>query len=324
MKPLINFQTIIFSTVLFLVPAIISAQQTVQKFTEETNYLLLLPDDYRADTTLKWPLVLFLHGSGESGFDIEKVKAHGPPQQAALGRKFPFILVSPQSEVPSGWDIEKLYRLLQYVKKNYRVDIDRIYLTGLSMGGFGTWALAIKHPEEFAAIAPICGGGDTTDAWKIRNIPVWCFHGANDNIVPPVSSINLVNATKKFNRQVTFTLYANTSHNSWDTTYNNDSIYKWLLIQKKFTYKETTINTTQLKKYPGSYLGPDGDTVEITINQQQLIAKPGKEIVPLKPAGDNLFFLRADRNMDIQFNFENGIVTSFWFLGDRKLLYRKL
>lgn len=226
MKPLINFQTIIFfSTGLFLVPAIISAQQTVQKFTEETNYLLSLPDNYNADTTLKCPLVLFLHGSDESGFDIEKVKAHGPPQQAALGRKLPFILVSPQSEVPSGWDIEKLYRLLQYFKKNYRVDIARIYLTGLSMGGFGIWALAIKHPEEFAAIAQICGGGDTTDTWKIRNIPIWCFHGASDNIVP---------------------------------------------------------------------------------------------------ADDNLFFLRADRNMDIQFNFENGIVTSFWFLGDRKLLYRKL
>src|SRR5437016_4539745 len=156
MKPLIHFRQVMFNAVLFFIPSIIFAQQTAQKFVEETDYLLSLPDHYLDDTTGRWPLLLFLHGSGESGHDIEKVKAHGPPQQAAHGRIFPFILVSPQSEVPSGWDIEKLYRLLHYIKKNYRVDEERIYLTGLSMGGFGTWALAVKHPEEFAAIAPVC------------------------------------------------------------------------------------------------------------------------------------------------------------------------
>jgi S-formylglutathione hydrolase FrmB len=192
------------------------------------------------------------------------------------------------------------------------------------MGGFGTWALAMKHPEEFAAIIPICGGGDTTDAWKIRNIPVWCFHGADDDIVPPAGSINMVNATKRFNSQVHFTIYANTKHNSWDTTYHNDSVYQWLLAQKKFRYQETGINAALLQRYQGHYLGPDGDTVQILADQQQLIAKPGKETVSLKPAGENLFFLRTDRNMDIRFNFENGTVTSFWFLGDRKLLYHKL
>lgn len=326
MKSYTRLRLLLFNSVLllFLTPIICSAQQTAQKFTEETNYLLTLPDHYGLDTITKWPLVLFLHGSGESGMNIEKVKAHGPPQQADQGRKFPFVLVSPQSEVPNGWDIEKLYRLLLNIKKNYRIDDDRVYLTGLSMGGFGTWALAMKHPEEFAAIAPICGGGDTADAWKVRNIPVWCFHGANDNTVPPISSINLVNATKRYNPNVNFTLYANTNHNSWDTTYNNDSVYKWLLVQKKFRYKEVSISATLLKKYQGYYYGPNEDTVQIIADQHQLIAKPGKETVILKAAGDSIFFIREDRNMDIRFNYENGIVNSFWFLGDRKLLYRKL
>jgi predicted peptidase len=115
-------------------------QQTVQKLVTETPYLLYLPTAYNTDTLKRWPLLLFLHGSGESGYDVNKVKAHGPPQLVEQGKQFPFIVVSPQSEVPSGWDVDQLYKLLQGVKKNYRVDADRIYLTGLSMGGFGTWA----------------------------------------------------------------------------------------------------------------------------------------------------------------------------------------
>jgi pimeloyl-ACP methyl ester carboxylesterase len=99
----------------------------------------------------------------ESGSDLEKVKAHGPPKLIAAGKNLPFIVVSPQCYAPVGWDPETLYRLLTSVKKTYRVDNDRVYLTGLSMGGFGTWTLAMKHPEEFAALLPICGGGDTTD-----------------------------------------------------------------------------------------------------------------------------------------------------------------
>ena len=141
---------------LFCFAALVSsAQQSVQKIITETQYLLSLPEQYYEDSARRWPLLLFLHGSSESGLDIEKVKTHGPPKLIARGKKFPFINVSPQSDVPSGWDVDQLFNLLQHVKKAYRVDRDRIYLTGLSMGGFGTWALAMKYPEEFAAIAPI-------------------------------------------------------------------------------------------------------------------------------------------------------------------------
>lgn len=253
----------------------LQAQQTAEKFVQETRYFLSLPEHYNDDTSIRWPLVLFLHGSGESGHDIQKVKAHGPPQLVDQGKKFPFILVSPQADVPNGWDIDMLYKLLQHVKKIYRVDNQKVYLTGLSMGGFGTWALAMKYQDEFAAIAPVCGGGDTSNAWKIRNIPVWCFHGAKDDVVPPSNSINLVNAARRYNSFVRFTLYPDANHNSWDTTYNNDSLYIWMLAQTKFIYKEKPLDISLLKKYEGRYTGPDGDTVLITASKEGLIARPG-------------------------------------------------
>jgi hypothetical protein len=227
--------------------------------------------------------------------------------------------------VGSGWDIDQLYKLLQLVKKNYRTDPDRIYATGLSMGGFGTWALAIKYPDEFAAIAPVCGGGDTTNAWKIRNIPVWCFHGALDDVVPLSSDAHMINAVSRWNPNVRFTIYPDKKHNSWDTTYNSsDSLYHWLLSHKKFSYKEIPVRITALKKYEGWYLGPDGDTVRMVVQNNRLTAIVGKDTVPLFTAGENLFFLRRDRAMDIRFTIDKNGVSSFWFLGDRKLLYRKI
>ena len=240
----------------------IEAQQSEKKLVQETNYLLYLPKEYLNDTITRWPLLLFLHGSGESGFDIKKVKAHGPPELADKGKQFPFIIVSPQSEVPSGWDVEILYRLLKDIKNNYRVDEKRIYMTGLSMGGFGTWQFAMKYPDEFAAIAPVCGGGDTSNAWKLRNMAVWCFHGAKDDVVPPAGSENMVKAAKRFNENVKFTLYPEANHNSWDITYNNDSLYSWFLKQSKFNYSEKPVNATLLRTYEGFYLGPDKDTVK--------------------------------------------------------------
>jgi len=299
------------------------AQQSEKKFVQETNYLLYLPKEYRNDTITRWPLLLFLHGSGESGFDIKKVKAHGPAELADKGKQFPFIIVSPQSEVPSGWDVEILYRLLKDIKKNYRVDEKRVYLTGLSMGGFGTWQFAMKYPDEFAAIAPVCGGGDTSNAWKLRNIAIWCFHGAKDDVVPPAGSENMVKAAKRFNENVKFTLYPEANHNSWDITYNNDSLYSWFLKQSKFNYSEKPVNNALLKTYEGFYLGPDKDTVQMMVEGDKLIAKPGKETVPLKAAGNNLFYIDANKNMDIRFLSDKGRPSGFIFMGDRQLWYKR-
>jgi predicted peptidase len=193
------------------------------------EYLLYLPDGYDEDKGKKWPLVLFLHGAGESGQEIRKVEANGPPKLVRQGKSFPFILVSPQSP-GRGWNPETLNALLDDVTARYRVDPDRVYLTGLSMGGFGTWALASAHPERFAAIAPICGGGNPRMASKLKDLPIWVFHGAKDNVVPPRQSEDMVEALKDAGaREVNFTLYPDATHDSWTETYHNPEFWGWLL-----------------------------------------------------------------------------------------------
>jgi len=195
------------------------------------DYLLSLPADYdKAGTT--WPLVLFLHGSGESGNDLNKVKIHGPPKLVESNGPFPFILVSPQSP-KGGWNPDVLNALLDAVIQQYHVDKDRVYLTGLSMGGFGTWTLAAAHPEKFAAIAPICGGGNPADAAKLARIPAWVFHGAKDTTVPPKRSEEMVEALKAAGGNPRFTLYPEAGHDSWTATYANPDFWKWLLAQKR-------------------------------------------------------------------------------------------
>jgi len=196
------------------------------------DYLLYLPQGYEKEGKA-WPLVLFLHGAGESGQDLNKVKVHGPPKLVETGKEFPFIVVSPQAP-RMGWDVNTLNALLDDIVSNYRVDKDRIYVTGLSMGGFGTWALAAAYPERFAALVPICGGGNTADAKKLANIPIWVFHGAKDNVVPPSRSESMVKALKEAGaKDLKFTLYPNANHDSWTETYNNQEMWDWLLQQKR-------------------------------------------------------------------------------------------
>ncbi len=199
--------------------------------TAKIDYLLYLPASYQTSRQ-KWPLVLFLHGAGESGTDLARVKTHGPPKLVQAGRDFPFILVSPQCAT-RGWNPDTLNALLDEVMAEYRVDKDRVYVTGLSMGGFGTWALAAAHPEKFAAIAPICGGGNPKDAAKLVHLPIWVFHGAKDPTVPLRSSEEMVEGIKTAGGNPKFTVYAEAGHDSWTETYDNPEFYSWLLAQKR-------------------------------------------------------------------------------------------
>ena len=160
----------------------------------DMKYLLSLPEGYQDDTLRKWPLLIFLHGGGELGDDLEKVKTNGPPKLVEQGKKFPFILVSPQATIWFQWEPEVLTRLLAGLHQKLRIDRDRVYLTGLSLGGDATWKFALKHPQLFAAIAPICAEGDTSEIWKLRNVGVWAVHGAKDDIVPPAKGKIMVDA----------------------------------------------------------------------------------------------------------------------------------
>src|SRR5687768_3531925 len=143
-------------------------QQKSEQYNITVNYLLYLPQDYNKDTATKWPMIVFLHGAGEVGTDIEKVKVNGPPKLIEQGKQFPFIVVSPQAPPREGWEPQIIIRLVKALQSTYKIDKERIYLTGLSMGGFGTWAIAMKFPNVFAAIAPVCGGGDTAEIMNLK------------------------------------------------------------------------------------------------------------------------------------------------------------
>lgn len=195
------------------------------------KYLLYLPENY--DQQEKWPLVLFLHGAGERGDDLEVVKKHGPPKLIAAGKQFPFLCVSPQCPPDRWWDPFVLTTLLDDLESRYKVDRDRIIVTGLSMGGYGTWSLASYTPKRFAAIAPICGGGDVGRARTIAHIPTWIFHGEKDTAVPVERSKEMAAALEKAGAHPKFTLYPEAPHDSWTETYNNPELYEWLLAQRR-------------------------------------------------------------------------------------------
>ena len=197
------------------------------------EFLLFKPSDYSEQK--KFPLIIFLHGSGEGGSDIQKVCKHGIPKVNTTLEDFPFISISPQAlmKPKKGWSTEDLDLLLEYALKTYSIDKDRIYLTGMSMGGYATWRWAAHRPSTFAAIAPVCGGGKAGNASKYAQLPIWNFHGAKDKVVDIQKSKTMVEAITKAKGNIKFTIYPNLGHNSWTKTYDNPELYKWFLDHKR-------------------------------------------------------------------------------------------
>jgi predicted peptidase len=197
---------------------------------EKLEYLLSLPKDYEADTEKKWPLIVFLHGAGERGDDLQKVGVHGPPKRIREGAELPFVIASPQCPDGEWWTEQPVLKLIDHLEANFRVDPSRIYLSGLSMGGYGTWHFATLAPHRFAAIAPVCGGGVPYRMREIPHLPVWAFHGAKDTVVVPDESARLVESLKKNgSKTVKFTVYPEAAHDSWTETYQNPELYEWFL-----------------------------------------------------------------------------------------------
>ena len=193
------------------------------------NYIKYLPNSFSEDISKHWPLIIFLHGVGERGSDINIVKRNGLPKTIEEGMKLPFIVIAPQCPPGSTWQTNELNKVLDDVLEKYPIDLTRIYLTGLSMGGFGTWKYAIEYPEIFAAIAPICGGGSIYNAHTIRKIPTWIFHGKKDKVIPVEKSIEMYEELKKHKANVKITIYPEAEHDSWTETYNNPELYEWFL-----------------------------------------------------------------------------------------------
>ena len=198
-------------------------------------YLLHLPSEYGADVSRKWPLILFLHGAGERGDDLDILRVYGPAMEAEKDPAFPFICVSPQCPDDEMWFsfVEELKTLFDYIVSSLPVDLDKAYLTGFSMGGFGVWTMAMMYPELFAALAPICGGGVTDGIDKLKDIPVWAFHGSEDEAVPLPVGQSIVDAFREAGGDIEFTVYPGVGHDSWTQTYENPELYEWMLRQSK-------------------------------------------------------------------------------------------
>jgi predicted peptidase len=202
------------------------------------DYLLFLPQGYaQRSAAPRWPAILFLHGSGERGANVRKVAAHGPPRIVKADPGFPFIVISPQCAARELWSEPVLLALVDEVTRKYRVDPARLYLTGLSMGGYATWQLGVSHPEKFAAIAPVCGGGDNLGillaeprrAKLLKRLPIWAFHGAKDRLVKLGESERMVDAFRQIGNQPRLTVYPDAEHDSWTETYANPALYDWFL-----------------------------------------------------------------------------------------------
>ncbi|WP_295124623.1 hypothetical protein [uncultured Chitinophaga sp.] len=199
------------------------------------QYVLYTPSTYNTDKTKKWPLIIFLHGVGERGSNINSVKNVGLAKKLANDKDFQFVMIAPQCNIDSWWDMPSLNTLLTEALADYNVDPSRVYLTGLSMGGYGTWNWGALYPDKFAAIVPICGATDYPDKIKnLKNTPVWAFHNANDPTVGVEHSRNIVAELKGLgNTRVKYTENATGGHDAWTKAYNTPELYTWLLQYKK-------------------------------------------------------------------------------------------
>ena len=200
------------------------------------NYLLHVPAGVESNAEQLWPAILFLHGHGESGDDLSDVLKIGLPQYIADKPDFPFIVIAPQCPWFSWWPelAGSLDRLLEQSLATLPIDPQRLYLTGLSMGGFGCWYLGSTRPGKFAAVAPICGGGYWFHGFPervaaMKETPVWTFHGAKDDVVPLEATDQLVTTLRESGGDVKFTVYPEADHDSWTEAYNDPELYEWLL-----------------------------------------------------------------------------------------------
>lgn len=197
-------------------------------------YRVYFPDDFAPDRTPGFPLLVFLHGAGERGDDLNAIAATGLPRHLENGDlKLPFVTLCPQCARESWWDRYALAALLDDAIARCNVDPRRVYLTGLSMGGKGIWELADLVTEKLAAIVPICAPYTFVDFRKLRALPMWVFHGVMDSIIPVAESARMVRMLRAAGCDVRFTTYPDADHDSWTETYTNPALYEWLLAQRR-------------------------------------------------------------------------------------------
>ena len=195
------------------------------------DYLLYLPASYEKATDQKWPLVIFLHGSGERGTTLNLVRKNGLPYELDLRGDTRYIAVAPQCPANSRWNVELLDAMLGDLLKNLRVDEKRVIITGLSLGGMGSWEWACAHPERFAGVIPVCGGTNPAKTVSLKGMPIWAFHGDKDGAVKIEGHRAAVEAAQQNGADVKFTVYPGVGHNSWVKAYAEPELEAWILAR---------------------------------------------------------------------------------------------
>ena len=194
------------------------------------SYRTYLPEGY-SEHGEAFPLLYFMHGSGERGTDLDVLELQTLPRFIKEGLELPFVVVCPQCE--RMWDVRALDLLLDEVIEKYNIDVTRVYLTGNSMGGLGTWMLANVAADRCAAIAPVCPPSTQINPENFKNLPIWCFHGAMDSVVPIGESVKMIRQLRKAGCDVKFSVYADADHDTWTPAYHDPELVKWLLSHKR-------------------------------------------------------------------------------------------
>lgn len=302
----------------------IEAQQLEGQSIIKTDYLIYLPPEYSTNSDQEWPLMINLHGRKEDP-TIETIKQGFVPWFVSNSKEFPLIVVSPvcRSRV---WNKYILNTLLDDIIKEYAVDENRIYLTGHSMGGYGTWDWAFNNPERFAAIAPISGCMDPNDlkrGWRLRHTPIWIFHGDKDDLVNIECNKKGLNELNKYTQKVNFTIYPNTGHNTWEQPFTKDSVYTWMLKQNrdKNLPSPVQLENNIRERYLGQYILQDRkeDTLKIHYDGNQLYIKfKGDDYpIPIHAESKTLFYLEDNPLTGIEFIINDDQVVGFNILEER-------
>lgn len=226
-----TFLTITLSVFLSLSSVTFAQTNLGKEYTSKTEkipYLVATPDNYQTEGTAVYPVLLFLHGG-----DRSNTKHHPLKYAKKAGIDFPFITIAPHCTSGCNWANVNFDKLLEEIAANYKIDKDRIYVTGYSMGGYGTWSAIANFPDLFAAAAPICGGGNEGSICKAKGLAIKAFHGDKDRVIPHSASVKLVNALKKCKANAELVTIEGGDHGIWPKLFQDPKFYDWFLTQKR-------------------------------------------------------------------------------------------
>ncbi len=304
----------------------ITAQQNEENFTIRSEYLVTLPSKYNKNSKNEWPVLIFLHGSRENP-TLNKVKKDFLPVTFSKDTGMPLILISPVNPYKK-WSVDILNKMLDDVISKYNVDTNRIYLSGHSLGGWGTWEWAINNPERFAAIAPISGAvfGELQNPWKLRHLPVWVFHGEKDKNTGVSYNFETVELLKKYNSNAKITIYPNAGHDIWEWPFKKNDLINWMLNQNKdkALQNEYILNKNVYDSYCAIYTNHHKDSIQVFYENKQLKGKNKNGNFILVPESEDMFYIKSVPWIGVEFKREQNKIIGLNILEEYSINFDKV